>query len=96
MKMLLTAIALTTAAPAAAQTAAAAQPSHAGHANAPASPGGKADARKAADAKHPAGCHMMNGKMMAMKNGKMVPCPEKKSAGKPAADPHAGHDMNKH
>lgn len=89
MKMLLTAIALTIATPAVAQTA---DPGHAGHQAKPAAK----DAGKGSNAKHPAGCHMMNGKMMAMKGGKMVPCPDKKAKAKPSADPHAGHDMSKH
>lgn len=89
MKMLLTAVALTIAVPAAAQTG---HSGHAGHNAAPAAKG----AGTTAPAKHPAGCHMMDGKMMAMKDGQMVPCPDKKAKGEPAADPHAGHGTNKH
>lgn len=88
MKMLLTAIAMTIALPAAVQ----ADQGHAGHA----APAAKADG-KTKDAAHSGACHMMNGKMMAVKDGKMVPCPasQPKPKGKPAADPHAGHDMSK-
>ena len=85
MKTLLTAIAMTIAIPAVAQ----ADPGHAGHA---------APAAKKAQAKpqpHPAGCHMMNGKLMEMKGGKMVACSKAPAKAKPAADPHAGHNMSK-
>ncbi len=92
MKMLSIAVALTIAVPAVAQTTNPNRAGHSGHAAAPA----PKSAGKARDAEHPAGCHMMNGRMMAMKDGKTVPCPDKKSKGKPAADPHAGHDMRKH
>lgn len=86
MKMFLSAVALTIAAP-----AALANPGHAGHATAPADK----TAAKGASKTHPAGCHMMDGKLVRMKDGKMVPCPAGQAKQKPAADPHAGHDMSK-
>lgn len=88
MNMFLTAIAMTIALPAAVQ----ADQGHADHA----APAAKADG-KAKNAAHPGDCHMMNGKMMAVKDGKMVSCPATpaKTKGQPAANPHAGHDMSK-
>lgn len=86
MKMILTAIALTIASPSVVH----ADPGHAGHATPPAAK----DDGKAKDANGATACHMMNGKMMAMKDGKMVPCPDKQKKGKAASDPHAGHDKS--
>lgn len=85
MKMILAAVALTIASPAVVQ----ADPGHTGHATAPAA---KDD--KAKDANGAPACHMMNGKMMAMKDGKMVPCNDKQKKGKAVANPHAGHNMS--
>lgn len=85
MKMLLTAMALTIAMPAAVQ----ADPGHAGHAAA-------AEKKKSAKAQaHPAGCHMMNGKSVMMKSGKMVPCSGKQAKGKASADRHPGYNESK-
>ena len=85
MKMILTAVALTIASPSVVQ----ADPGHTGHTTAPA-----AKDHKAKDANGTLACHMMNGKMMAMKDGKMVPCPDKQKKGKAAADPQAAHNMS--
>lgn len=89
MNMLLSAIALMIAAPAVAQTS---PTSQAAHNATPAA----ADVVKAGKAEHPVGCHLMNGKMIAMKDGKMVPCPEEKSNRPRATNPHAAHDSIKH
>lgn len=97
MRMILTVVALTVAVPADAQTSPSA---HAGHSTAPAkTTGGKASQvgnAGSAHAGHGEGCQKMaDGKMMMMRDGKMMDCPGNKAAGKSVADPHAGHDMSK-
>jgi Spy/CpxP family protein refolding chaperone len=90
MKIFLTAIALTIAAPALAQTAAPAD-AHAGH---------PTKSMPAEHQKHDGCCDKMaDGKMMPccekMKAaGKTMDCCDEQAEGKTAADPHAGHGMS--
>lgn len=97
MKAFLTAIAMTIAVPAAAQTA---DPAHSAHSSAPA-PAPAADGKADAGHNDHAGCceKMTDGKAMpccdkAKTGGQKMDCCQKK-AGSKAADPHAGHDMSK-
>jgi Spy/CpxP family protein refolding chaperone len=93
MKILLTAIALTIAAPAAAQTAQPAANPHAGHAM-PADHGQHKGNHSQHDGEAGHEAHKKHCEQMKA-DGKKMDCCEKHAEKSGATDPHAGHDMSR-